>query len=84
MNTAANALVKTSSTRNPLVVTGKTQKSFHDVVFYETEENLLATKRELEQSLESELASGASRFSDLVQGLKTKLVILNANLGMSS
>jgi hypothetical protein len=84
MNNAANALVNTGLTANLLVVTGKTQKSFQNGICYETEENLFAAKRELEQSLETQLASGTSRFSDLVQGLRTKLAILNANLGIVS
>lgn len=80
MNNAAHTLVAT----NPLVVTGKTQRGFQDGVCYETEANLLAAKRELEQSLNAEQVRGTSRFSDIVQGLMTKLTILNANLSHMS
>jgi hypothetical protein len=84
MNNAANALVDAGINSNPLVVTGKTQKSFQDRVRFESEESLLARKRELETSLAAELANGTSRFTDLVQGLKTQLAILNANLGFGA
>jgi hypothetical protein len=81
MNTAANALVKSANAANPLVVTGGKQKNFRDIVCYESEETLLAARQELEASIEKELAAGTSRFSDLVQNMKTRLAILNANLG---
>lgn len=85
MTIATNALVNTgiSARTNPLVVTGLTEKSFQDVIRFESEDTLRAVRHELELTLAAQLNSGASRFSDLVQGLKTKLTILNRNMGLS-
>lgn len=85
MTIATNALVNTgiSARANPLVVTGLTEKSFQDVIRFESEETLRAVQHELEQTLAAQLDSGASRLSDLVQGIKTKLTIVNRNLGLS-
>lgn len=85
MTIATNALVNTGTRAraNPLVVTGLTEKSFQDVIRFESEDTLLAVQQELEKTLAAQLESGASRFSDLVQGLKTKLTILQNNLSLS-
>jgi hypothetical protein len=81
MTIATNALVSTST--NPLVITGQTEKSFQDVIRFESEATLIAVKQVLEQNIASQLDSGTSRFSDLVEGLRTKLTILNRTLGLS-
>jgi len=82
MTNATNALVNIGNS-NPLIISGQTEKSFQDVIRFGSEDTLLNVKEQLEQTLEEQLASGASRFSDLVQSMRTKLTILNRTLGFS-
>lgn len=83
MTIATNALVNTGISANPLVIAGQTEKAFQDVIRYESEETLMEVKQELERNLEGLVKSGVSRFSDLVESVRTKLTILETNLGIS-
>jgi hypothetical protein len=83
MTIATNALVNTGISANPLVIAGQTEKAFQDVIRFESEETLMAVKQELESNLEGLFKSGVSRFSDLVESVRTKLTILEKNLGIS-
>lgn len=83
MTIATNALVNTGISANPLVIAGQTEKAFQDVIRYESEETLMAVRHELELNLDGLIRSGVSRFSDLVESVRTKLTILETNLDTS-